>query len=308
MDTSLFLCSEEDRVALEKDDEIVSLVGDVNLAAGRPIRASSGSHCLDDIGKDDETSWWQADEKTFPQWLQVDLGSRRTVRRLVLTTPRHWDDQSETLTVEGSDDGLTFTTLVPSTRYDFTPSTTIDLPGEGAVTRVVRLVFTANNSPGHWGERGAFLRGFEVYGTAGEETTTEGPALPEPPPKPVGPGTTYLHVTTYRTVAGTVHVGFKGELRWDGAGGYTVIGKLDASATSGAGRCTVWLEYGGESESWKRSSETEAANGVSRYRMIEISGKLARGEKLELRLGAWQGVLLGIGGTEYTEKRQYVIS
>ncbi|MEU7167712.1 discoidin domain-containing protein [Streptomyces morookaense] len=300
-------------MALEKDDAIASLVGDTNLAAGRPMRASSSSdwHGPDQIGVHEDTAWWESKYKApFPHWIQVDLGSRRTVRRLVLRTPEHWPAQSQTLTVEGSDDGSTFTTLVPSARYDFTPGTTIDLPGGGAVTRVVRLFFTANNGPGPWGERGAFLWEFEVYGQAGEEPGQEGPPLPEPAPtkQPFGPGQKYVTITTYRTVAGTVHVGFKGDLKWDGEGGYTISGKLDASAARGAGRATVWLEYGGKSESWKKSGETEAANGASNYRMISLSGKLARGEKLELRLGAWQGVVLGIGGTEYTEKQRYEIS
>lgn len=125
---------------------------------------------------------------------------------------------------------------------------------------------------------------------------------------PVRPGQTYLGFGTHRSVAGTVHLSFKGDLRWDGQGGYTISGSLEANATTDSRRATVWLEYGGESESWKKSSETEAANGASRKLAVNLSGKLAVGEKLELRLGAWQGVVLGIGGTEYTEKRQYVIS
>lgn len=152
-------------MALEKDMGIVSLVGDSNLAAGRQMSASSSSqgHGPDQING----SWWESVYKApLPQWIQVDLGSQRTVSRLVLKTPDHWPAQNQTLTVEGSVGGSTFTTMVASARYDFTPQATIDLPG--VLTRFIRLVFTANNGPGPWGKRGAFLSGFEVYGPAGK--------------------------------------------------------------------------------------------------------------------------------------------
>ncbi|KOU48786.1 discoidin domain-containing protein [Streptomyces sp. WM6378] len=283
-------------------------MGDIDLAAGRKMWASSSSS-----GKGPEMAadgllhtWWESAYKApFPQWIQVDLGSRRSVRRLVLKLRDDWPAQNQTLTVEGSDDGTAFTTLVASARYDFAPHAAIDLPETS--TRCIRLVFTANNGPGPWGERGAFLSGFEVYGPPGEQPGETGPALPEPK-KYVGPGETYLTFGTNRSAAGIVHLYFKGELRWDGEGGYTINGRLDATAGRESRRATVWLEYGGENESWKKSAETEAANGTSRTLAINLSGKLATGEKLELRLGTWQGVVLGIGGVEYTDKQQYTIS
>ncbi|WP_280703322.1 discoidin domain-containing protein [Kitasatospora sp. GP82] len=291
-------------MALEKDDVIVSLVGDADLAAGRQMWASSSSqgHGPDQIG----TSWWESAYKApLPQWIQVDLGSQRTVRRLVLKTPDNWPAQNQTLTVEGSEDGSTFTTILASARYDFTPQTIIDLPG--ALVRCIRLVFTANNGPGPWGERGAFLSGFEVYGLPGEQPGAEGPPLPEPK-KYVGPGRTSLSFGTVRSFVGSVWLNFKGELSWDGTGGYTIDGTLEASSSSDARRSTVWLEYGGESESWKKSSETETSNGRTQKLPIRLTGKLTPGEKLELRLGSWQAGVFGIGAVENSEKQQYVIS
>ncbi|AZS71886.1 hypothetical protein DDE74_13855 [Streptomyces lydicus] len=291
-------------MALEKDDAIVSLVSDSDLAAGRQMWASSSSqgHGPDQL----TTSWWESAYKApLPQWIQVDLGSRRTVNRLVLGTPANWPAQSQTLTVEGSEDGSTFTTLVASARYDFTPQTAIDLPEVS--TRCIRLVFTANNGPGPWGERGAFLSGFEVYGLAGEQPGEEGPPLPEPK-IPVGPGRTSLSFGTQRSFVGSVWLNFSGELSWDGTGSYTIDGTLKASSSSDARRSTVWLEYGGESESWKKSDETETSLGSSQSLPVRLTGNLAPGEKLEVRLGSWQAGVFNIGPVENSEKRQYVIS
>ncbi|QIS13978.1 hypothetical protein [Nocardia arthritidis] len=93
---------------------------------------------------------------------------------------------------------------------------------------------------------------------------------------------------------------FNGELTWDGSGAYTVAGELSAKCWNTA-RQTVWLEYGGTSESWKHSSEVDCNSGSGR---IEVSGKLAPGDKLELRLGNW--LQLG-GGTQTSERKQFDI-
>ncbi|MFG2919554.1 discoidin domain-containing protein [Kitasatospora sp. NPDC048298] len=303
-------------MALEKDEAIVSLVGDTNLIAGKPIWASSSSqeNGPDMINRDSGSGWWESKfEAPLPQWLLVDLGSQRTVRRIVLKVSKDWpapnrgQNQSQTLTVEGSADGKTFTTLVPSARYDFTPDTTIDLPGAGVETRCIRLFFTANNSTGFARSKGAFLRDFEVYGNAGEQPGPDDPPLDIRNGGKVGE--TDLGFGTQRNSLGhSIWMNFKGKLSWDGQGGYVIEGQLRANSSSEAPRSTVWLEYGGESESWKKSPETETREGREKVLAIQLTGKLARGEKLEVRLGSWQGAMLGIGSTETTEKKQYKIS
>ncbi|MFI0741462.1 discoidin domain-containing protein [Streptomyces sp. NPDC021100] len=284
-------------MSLEKDDAIVSLVGDADLAAGRKMRASSSS-----TGQEPERltdRWWESGYKApFPQWLAVDLGSQRMVRRIVLKTPEHWPAQNQTLTVEGSQDGTTFTTLVPSAAYDFTPQATIDLPGDGASTRYVRLLFTANNGPDPWGERGAFLSGFEVYGQ-------DSPPLV---PAPGKSGRKQLVYSAQRSFVGSVWLDFYGELSWDGKGGYTIDGTLKAESSNDARRSTVWLEYGGENESWKKSPETDTSHGRSSRLAVHVTGKLAPGEKLEVRLGSWQQGAFGIGTVENSKSDQFVIS
>ncbi|KPI34143.1 coagulation factor 5/8 type domain protein [Actinobacteria bacterium OV450] len=287
-------------MSLEKDDVIVSLVGDSDLAAFGVMWASSST--WDHWPEELRSTWWEsAYEAPFPQWIMVDLRSRRTVRRLVLKAPEHVPAQNQTLTVEGSEDGRTFTTLVPSTRYDFTPQTVIDLPGEGAQTRCVRLVFTANDDEGQ-----AFLSGFEVYGNPGDEPDEDSVPLEDPLSEPEPRGRTPLHIGADRS--GRVSLVFSGDLSWDGEGGYTITGQLKADSPRDGRRTTVWLEYGGENESWKQSPETQTAYGNGGNLVVRLTGKLARGEKLDVRLGSWQSGAFGIGSTEKTDKVQYVIS
>lgn len=121
-------------------------------------------------------------------------------------------------------------------------------------------------------------------------------------------GDTKVGFSKDRMVAGRAILSFSGRLTWDGAGGYTVQGDLKADCSNDEKRTTVWLQYGGDSESWKDSSETECKYGNENSRAINISGKLKPGEKLELRLGTWQEAAVWIGSTAYTDKKTYDIS
>ncbi|MFD9737476.1 discoidin domain-containing protein [Umezawaea sp. NPDC059074] len=116
----------------------------VDLARGKPTSQSSqtqgyGSGNAVDGNTD---TYWESANNAFPQWIQVDLGSVAAARRLDLALPGFWGSRTQTITVQGSTDGGTFTTLVPAAGYAFAPGTSVTLPGTGV--RYLRLLFTAN--------------------------------------------------------------------------------------------------------------------------------------------------------------------
>ncbi|KQW13986.1 mycodextranase [Streptomyces sp. Root369] len=122
-----------------------------NLAKGRPATAT-GSQDVYTPGKavdGDANSYWESTNNAFPQAWTVDLGSVETVRRLVLKLPPSsaWGARTQTLTVLGSTDNTTYTTVVGAQGYRFDPATgntaTVSLPG-GAVLRYLRLSVSAN--------------------------------------------------------------------------------------------------------------------------------------------------------------------
>ncbi|MEV6174554.1 discoidin domain-containing protein [Streptomyces sp. NPDC051954] len=122
-----------------------------NLAKGRTATAT-GSQGVYTPGKavdGDANSYWESANNAFPQSLNVDLGSTESVRRLVLKLPPSsaWGARTETVTVLGSTDGSTYSTLVGSTGYRFDPATgntvTVALPG-GTGLRHLRLTVSAN--------------------------------------------------------------------------------------------------------------------------------------------------------------------
>ncbi|WP_018568660.1 discoidin domain-containing protein [Streptomyces sp. PsTaAH-124] len=122
-----------------------------NLAKGRPATAT-GSQDVYTPGKavdGDANSYWESANNAFPQSLTVDLGSSRTVRRLVLKLPPSaaWGARTQTVAVLGSTDGTNYTTVAGAQGYRFDPasgnSATVALPS-GTGLRWLRLTVTGN--------------------------------------------------------------------------------------------------------------------------------------------------------------------
>jgi hypothetical protein len=124
--------------------------GPVNLALNQPTSASGYTqNYVPANAVDGNTStYWESTDNAFPQWLQVDLGSAKSFSRIVLDLPPSsaWATRTQTLSILGSNDGSTFTTIVASAGYTFNPSTgnTVTITFPSASYRYVRLNFTAN--------------------------------------------------------------------------------------------------------------------------------------------------------------------
>nr|WP_244260260.1 discoidin domain-containing protein [Kitasatospora cineracea] len=135
------------------------------MAQGRPATASGTSQTYGpgNAVDGDANSYWESTNNAFPQWIQVDLGCSRSLSKAVLKLPpaTAWAARTQTLTVQGSTDGTTFTTLVNSAGYTFDPATgntaTINLPA--TPTRYLRLNVTGNT-----GWPAAQLSEFQVFG------------------------------------------------------------------------------------------------------------------------------------------------
>ncbi|RKE17904.1 F5/8 type C domain-containing protein [Streptomyces sp. TLI_171] len=156
-----------------------------NLLAGRTFTAggTSQNYGPGNVGDGNQASYWESANNAFPQWIQGDLGSAVPVNKLVLKLPAGWEQRSQTLKVQGSTDGTTFTDLLAAAAYSFDPAAgnlvTVSLPT--ATTRWVRLLFTANSA---W--PAAQLSEFEAYGPAGGDTQapTAPPNLTYSQPEP----------------------------------------------------------------------------------------------------------------------------
>ncbi|WP_327291419.1 galactose-binding domain-containing protein [Streptomyces sp. NBC_01198] len=121
-----------------------------NLALGRP--ASDTGHAdvytAGNTVDGNANTYWESTNNAFPQSLTVDLGAAKTIGRLVIKLPpaTAWATRTETLSVQGSTDNSTWTTLKASAGYTLNPATgnTATITLTPTSTRYLRLTVTGN--------------------------------------------------------------------------------------------------------------------------------------------------------------------
>jgi hypothetical protein len=123
-----------------------------DLALNAPVTASSYTQTyVPGNAVDGNTStYWEATNGAWPSTITVNLGSVQTLGSITIDLPPStaWQTRTQTLSVLGSTNGTTFSTLVASATYTWNPSTgntvTIQLPS-GTSDQYVQLSYTANS-------------------------------------------------------------------------------------------------------------------------------------------------------------------
>jgi len=119
-----------------------------NLAAGKPTSESSHTDVYPsgNVTDGNQNTYWESANNAFPQWVQVDLGSAQSASRIVLQLPASWGSRNQTLSVQGSTNGTSFTTVTASATYTFAPGSnnTVTITFAATSQRYFRLNFTAN--------------------------------------------------------------------------------------------------------------------------------------------------------------------
>jgi hypothetical protein len=157
----------------------VSAAGGPNLTLGKDVTASgqSQTYAPANVKDSNAATYWESANNAFPQWIQVDLGATASIDQIVLKLPAGWETRTQTIAVQGSTNGSTFTTIVGAAGYTFNPSiagNSVTINFAAANTRYVRLNVTGNTE---W--PAAQLSEFEIYGTNGptpSPTTTPTPS------------------------------------------------------------------------------------------------------------------------------------
>ncbi|MFC8296257.1 CARDB domain-containing protein [Micromonospora orduensis] len=149
-----------------------------NLAQGRPTQESGHADVYDSsrVVDGNAGTYWESVNNSFPQWVQVDLGSSQSVNQVVLKLPTSgWATRTQTLSVRGSADGSSFTDLVGSQTYTFNPASgsSVTINFSATSTRYLRITVTANS-----GWPAGQLSELEVYGSGGTTPDTTAPSVP----------------------------------------------------------------------------------------------------------------------------------
>ncbi|MEV0429194.1 discoidin domain-containing protein [Micromonospora sp. NPDC050495] len=157
-----------------------------NLAAGKPITASSVVHVFTaaNANDDDVTTYWEGAPGAYPSTLTVALGANASVTAVVvkLNPDPIWGPRTQTFQVLGREQSAAgFTTLVGAATYSFSPSSsnTVTIP-VSATAADVRLQFTANS-----GSSNGQVAEFQVIGTPAPNPDLTVTALSAAPSAPV---------------------------------------------------------------------------------------------------------------------------
>ncbi|HEX8867281.1 MAG TPA: discoidin domain-containing protein, partial [Lentzea sp.] len=154
--------------------EVQEAAASAQLQATFTASSTNQDYGPGNAGDGNQSTYWESANNAFPQWIQADLGAAVKSDRVVLKLPTaNWGTRTQTLSVQGSTDGSTFTDLVASKGYEFNPNSanTVTIDFTAATTRYVRVRITANT-----GWPAGQLSEFEVYGpTSGD---TQAPTAP----------------------------------------------------------------------------------------------------------------------------------
>ncbi|MFF8725759.1 choice-of-anchor D domain-containing protein [Streptomyces sp. NPDC015171] len=269
---------------------VVSLAGSgidstTDVAAGRPATASSSSspYVASNLTDPDASTYWESVNGSFPQWAQVDLGQNYRVGKVVLRLPpaKAWSARTQTLSVQGSTDGSSFSTIKASAGYTFDPdagNNTATITFSAATARYVRVNITANT-----GWNAAQLSDFEVFpsdGGASDATLSASPTSLSYPTQALNTASSArtITVTNTGTAAATVS-------------GITVTGdfsQTDNCGTSIAANasCTVNVTFRPTASGTRTGELSIASNASNGTTAVSLTGTGAGTVSRNLAAGA----------------------
>ncbi len=181
-----------------------------NLALNQPITATSttGGFPATNANDGNTSSYWEGVDGTWPTSITVDLGAVYSLSSVVIDLPPStaWSTRTQTLSILGSTNDSTFSTIVGSATYTWNPSTgntvTITMPS-GASARYLELTFTANSVQN--GAKISELQVFPATGGTGTTTTTSTTTTTVPTTTTTAPTTTTTSPGYYYHHDGTDH-------------------------------------------------------------------------------------------------------
>jgi hypothetical protein len=234
-------------------------IAGANLAAGKPIEASSTVHSFvaTNANDGDTSTYWES-AAGYPNTLTVKLGANADLEQVVvkLNPDPVWGARTQNVEVLGRDQGATgFTSLAARADHRFDPATnqnSVTIPVSGRAADV-RLQFFANS-----GAPGGQVAEFQVIGTPAPNPdlvvtgTTWTPANPDETSQ-IAVSATVRNAGTAAAGATTVNVSLGG----------TVVGNANVGALAAGASTTVTVNAGTRPQgSYTVAATVDPANTV----------------------------------------------
>jgi hypothetical protein len=251
-----------------------------NLAAGRATSASStnSSFVSGNVTDADASSYWESANNAFPQWVQVDLGSVQAVGRATLKLPPSWGARTQTLSVQGSTDGVSFATLAGPGGYAFDPASanTVNITLPGTSVRFVRVNVTANT-----GWPAAQLSDLEVFAAAGgpSASLSASPTALTFGSTTVGATSAAQAITVQNTGTAAASVSSVAA-----TGDFLQSNTCGSSIAAGAS-CTVSVSFRPTASGSRTGSLTVTSNATNSPTTVSLSGTGAQPASTDLAAG-----------------------
>ncbi|GAA3629019.1 hypothetical protein GCM10022223_53200 [Kineosporia mesophila] len=128
------------------DDDVPAPTGNLAASAGLSVTSQASGTSAAALTDGDLSTYWEA-SSGYPDSVTVDLGRTVTVARLELSAPATTKSRTQSLTVRGSTDGSSFSTVRGGSSYRFaqagSPPVTVSF--SPVQTRYLRLTFTGGS-------------------------------------------------------------------------------------------------------------------------------------------------------------------
>jgi F5/8 type C domain/Abnormal spindle-like microcephaly-assoc'd, ASPM-SPD-2-Hydin len=257
-------------IAVQLTGTGVNGTGTTNVAAGKPTSASTNNspYNSSNVTDADASSYWESANNAFPQWVQVDLGASTSVGKVVLKLPpaTAWAARTQTLSVLGSLDGSTFSTIVASAGYTFDPASgnTVTISFPAANARYVRVNITANT-----GWPAGQLSDLEVFATTGgtgSATLATSPTSLSFASTTVGAASATQSITVSNTGTAAATVSSVST-----SGDYSQTNTCPTSIAAGAS-CVVTVTFRPTASGTRTGSLTVTSNATNSPTAVVLSG------------------------------------
>jgi hypothetical protein len=129
----------------------IGITTSTDLALNQPVTASgyTQTYVPSNAVDGNADTYWESTDSDFPQWFELNMQYPVSIDEITIALPplSSWPSRTQTIEIQGSTDGSTWTTIEPSTVYSFNnPPNSVTITFPATTAQYLMLTFTANSA------------------------------------------------------------------------------------------------------------------------------------------------------------------